>query len=228
MRTIRYVFATLTFALCACGQKDPAMSDASESYFPLVDGSRYEYLHSNGGWTEIVEIEEVAGGLFEQHQEGDPNGESSVSTFDIVDGDVLRIAEDQLIDGELVYSAVYDPGFLRFSEAWVDAEPGSEERRLYDRTETEAGMDPKSVQPRAHTFTVESVSETVDVPAGTFRNCVRVRRQRALDDPSIDDPTAQTEQDKRYWFAPGVGKVQEENTMSGSTEVLVMYEPGEE
>jgi hypothetical protein len=55
-----------------------------------------------------------------------------------------------------------------------------------------------------------------------------LRRQRALDDPSIDDPISQEEQDKLYWFAPGVGKVREENTMTGSTQVLVTYELGEE
>jgi hypothetical protein len=51
---------------------------------------------------------------------------------------------------------------------------------------------------------------------------------RALDDPSIGDPMAQEEQDKLYWFAPGVGKIQEQNMMSGSTEVLVTYDLGEE
>jgi hypothetical protein len=228
MRSARYIFAALAVSLWGCGQTDPGSPSGSDDYFPLIDGARYEYKHSNGGWTEIVEIEAGAGGAFLQHQSGDPDGESSVSTFEIDDGDVLRVAEDQLIDDELVYSTEYDPGFLRFSAAWLDAEVGFEETRRYDRVETEAGMEPKAPQPRAHTFTVESVTETVKVPAGTFRNCVRVRRIRALDDPSIDDPTAQEEQDKLYWFAPGVGKVQEENTMTGSTEQLESYDLGEE
>lgn len=228
MRTIRFSALALVLGVAGCSQEDPPAPADSDSYFPLIDGSRYEYLHSNGGWTEIVEIAAAEGGAFEQHQSGDPDGESSTSTFEVVDGDVLRVAEDQSIDGELVYSATYDPGFLRFSAAWVDEEVGFEETRTYDRTETEAGMEPKDPQPRAHTFKVESVSETVTVPAGTFRDCLRIRRQRALDDPSIDDPMSQEEQDKLYWFAPGVGKVREENTMSGTTEVLVTYELGEE
>lgn len=228
MRPARYAFALLALALAACDQKDPTAPDDSDSYFPLIDGARYEYSHSNGGWTEVVEIEATDDGMFEQHQSGDPDGESSVSTFDVVDGEVLRVEEDQFLDDELVYSATYDPGFLRFSAAWVEAENGFEETRTYDRVETEAGMDPKDPQPRAHTFTVESTSETVMVPAGKFLNCLRVRRVRALDDPSIDDPTAQEEQDKLYWFATGVGKVREENVMTGSTEVLVTYDLGEE
>lgn len=227
MRSARFIAIAALLGLSACGQSDPPSPVDTYHFFPLLDGARYEYLHSNGGWTEIVEIE-AAGARFEQHQSGDPDGESSTSTFDVVRGDVLRVAEDQRLDGELVYSAEYDPGFLRFSAAWVDGEIGFEETRTYDRTETEAGMEPKDPQPRAHTFTVESVSETVIVPAGGFFDCLRVRRQRALDDSSIDDPTSQEEQDKLYWFAAGVGKVREENVMTGSTEVLVTYDLGEE
>jgi hypothetical protein len=227
MLKVTSIAALAALMLAACDQKDPAdkdMGGGGDDYFPLVDGARYEYLHSNGGWTEIVEIEAGDDGMFEQVQTGDPDGESSRSIFDVVDGEVLRVEEDQLIDGDLIYTAVYDPGFLRFSAAWAEEDEGFEETRRYERTETEAGMEPKDPQPRAHTFTVESVNETVTVPAGTFRNCLRVRRVRALDDPSIDDPMAQEEQDKLYWFAAGVGKIREENVMSGSTEVLVTYD----
>jgi hypothetical protein len=222
---------TTTLALAAlaalgCNQKDPVepgTGSVSSSYFPLEDGASWTYLHSNGGWREEVAIERD-GDSFIQTQVGDPSGESSVSTFVIEDGDVLRVEEDLLQDEELVYTAVYDPGFLRFSDDWVDAEQGDEETRRYDRTETEAGMEPKDSQPRAHTYTVESLDEDVTVPAGTFRNCLRVHRKRALDDPSIDDPTAQTEQEKLFWFCEGVGKVREENVMSGNTELLTAYE----
>jgi hypothetical protein len=224
VRVISLALGVLT--ALGCNQKDPVepgTGNSSSSYFPLVDGARWTYAHSNGGWSEEVTIEQE-GDRFIQTQEGDPGGESSVSTFVLDDGDVLRVEEDLLLDGELVYTAVYDPGFLRFSAAWADAEPNDSETRTYDRTETEAGMEPKAAQPRAHTYTVESVDEDVSVPAGTFRNCLRVHRARALDDPSIDDPTAQTEQEKLFWFCEDVGKVREENVISGSTEVLTEYE----
>jgi hypothetical protein len=89
-------------------------------------------------------------------------------------------------------------------------------------------MDPKDPQPRAHVYTVEDVSESVTVPAGTFRNCLRIRRERDLTNPDLMGATDQAEQDKLFWFAPGVGKVREENSMTGMTEVLVDYEIPEE
>jgi hypothetical protein len=219
--------ALLCLAAGACGGEAPP--EAEEDYYPLTPGSSWEYLHSRGGWTETVTIEEVDDepDMFEQVQTGDPDGESSSSIF-VVDGDdVLRIAEDVFLNDELQYSVTYDPGFLRFSAAWIDEETGSDETREYERVETEAGMDPKDPQPRAHVYTVESVSETVTVPAGTFRNCLRIHRERDLDNPDVMDVTDQGEQEKLFWFAPGVGKVREENVMSGSTEVLLDYEIAE-
>lgn len=228
MRTLAVI--AISWLALGCNQSEPPGPDSgsgSGSYFPLLDGSSYSYLHSKGGWTEVVETLEADDGMFESHQSGDPDGATSVSLLEVAGGDVYRVAEDTFLDGELDYSVEYDPGFLRFSDDWLDAELNEGETLTYQRTETKAGDDPKDPQPRAHTFTVESVSDTVTVPAGTFHDCLRVRRQRALDDPSIDDPTSQEEQDKLYWFAPGVGKVREENTITGSTEVLVVYELGE-
>jgi hypothetical protein len=117
---------------------------------------------------------------------------------------------------ELVYSVTYDPGFLRFSDAWVHAAAGATETREYQRTETPAGMAAKTPEPRAHVYTVESIAESVTVPAGIFRNCLRIRRERDLSNPAVVDVTTQSEQEKLFWFAPGVGKVREENLISGS------------
>lgn len=221
--------AALLQLLCAaCNQETPP--EADDSYFPLKDGASWEYLHSNGGWSETVTLEAVAGepDMFVQLQSGDPTGQSSSSTFVLEGGDVLRVAEEQFLMDAPAYSVTYDPGFLRFSDAWVHAAGGATETREYQRTETEPGMAPKAPQPRAHVYTVESVSESVTVPAGTFRNSLRIRRERDLSNVDVMDVTAQTEQDKLFWFAPGVGKVREENSLSGSTEVLVKYTAPEE
>ena len=102
---------------------------------------------------------------------------------------------------------------------------------MYQRTETQAGEPAKDPQPRAHIYTVESVTERVTVPAGTFQNCLRVRRQRDLEGSASEadaGAASQSEQDKLFWFCAGVGKVREENTLSGSTEVLIDYDVPEE
>lgn len=212
----------LPFVL-ACSQKDPPA--VSAGHFPLQDGARWSYLHSNGAWTETVTME-ARGERFVVASSADPMGISSESTLERIDGEVLRVSEDTLIDDVLEQTVTYDPGFLRFADAWKDAEPGRAERRTYLRTETKAGMAPKPPVERAHVFTVEALSESVTVPAGTFRDCVRVRRSRDLGavEPDAGATAAQSEQEKLYWFCPGVGKAREENALTGSTEVLVEYD----
>jgi hypothetical protein len=70
----------------------------------------------------------------------------------------------------------------------------------------------------------------VKVEGQTFRNCVRVRRQRDYErtPPSTDagatEPPVQEDQAKLYWFAPGIGKVKEQNLETDNTEVLVEYD----
>lgn len=214
-------------ALCAaaCNQSDPP-ADEQMDYFPLVDGARYRYLHSKGGWIETLtfEADEDDENRFVQRQSENDDGESSSSVLVRDDGDVLRVSEEQFIDGELDYSTEYDPGFLRFSAAWANGEKGASETRTYDRTETQPGLEPKT-RPRAHVFTVVSLAETVKVPAGQFLNCLMIRRERDLDNDAIAEAdVTQDEQSKMFWFCPGVGKVREENLITGSREELIDYQ----
>jgi hypothetical protein len=215
----------------ACNQKDPVQT--GNSYFPLRDDATWKYLHSKNGWVETVTVHAVDGedATFDQEQTGSPDGDTSTSRLELRDGDVLRVAEEQRLDGDLDYTVVYDPGFLRFSEAWLERDPGDTETHTYERTETKAGQPAKDPESRAHIYTIESLTEEVTVPAGTFQNCLRVRRQRDLtggDAEADAGASEQSEQDKLFWFAAGVGKVREENTLSGSTEELIEYDVGEE
>jgi hypothetical protein len=196
----------------------------SLDYFPLADGASWTYLHSsNMGWNETVTIEATSdANRFVSISSADPSGASSESTFEVVDGDVMRVAEDTLVDGVLDMSTQYDPGFVRFSQRWVDAEPGYSERLTYQRTEMPAGGTPKPPNERAHIFTVEGV-EDVTVPAGTFRNCVRVRRQRDYETMSAGMVVTE-DQRKLYWFCAGVGKVREENVDTEAFETLMEFE----
>jgi hypothetical protein len=226
---VLFAACTLILGVSGCGQTEPP--SLSSGYYPMRDGSSWTYLHSKGGgWSERVTLERSGSdpNTFEQRQSGDPDGESSRSELKLVDGDVLRVTDEQRVDGAVVYSVVYDPGFIRFSAAWQDAEVGEAFTEEYERTETDVGEAPSPTQPRAHRFTVEAFSETVTVPAGTFRDCIRVRRERALDLVPDGGTFSQEEQEKLFWFAAGVGKVREENLITGSTEVLSAYEVPEE
>jgi hypothetical protein len=258
-----------------CDQKEPPSLDAdagTRSYYPFVDGARYRYLHSKGGWVETVTIAAVRGerDTFEQTQSPNTMGESGTSMLVRRSGEVLRVSEEQFLDDVLTFSIEYDPGFLRFADSWAEERVGFSETRSYERTETKAGGAPKAPQPREHVFSVEEVGETVTVPAGTFRNCVVIRRERVVmagggggaggplggagafadEDAGVDgqagsgatggsggssasggssgsagsSAAAQDDQRKLFWFAPGVGKVREENLDTRSTEELIDYQ----
>ena len=168
-----------------CNQDPPPALD--DDYYPLRDGMRYEYQHSKDGWVEEVtlEVDEDDPDRFTMKQSEDPDGNSSVSVI-VRDGDdITRVGEEQFVVEELDRTITYDPGFLRFSAAWLDADEGDEDPRTYERTETEAGETPKPTATRAHIYTVESLSETVTVPAGRFQNCLVILRERDLEKSDV-------------------------------------------
>lgn len=63
-------------------------------------------------------------------------------------------------------------------------------------------LDPDSSD---HRFTIESVLDSVAVPAGTYDNCVRVREHEGRGDPPYD---------VLVWFAQGVGLVKEQTIIN--------------
>lgn len=198
------------------------------NYYPLSDGASWTYRHSsNGGWNETISVaqKKVDGKVvYVVEDTPDPNGEHTVSTLVLNGTAAVRTDKEVYLEvagkPELQYSVNYGSGFVRFDSSWPTQKPGFKETRDYVRVETDVGMPPSPPGDRSHIYHVESVNETVVTEAGTFRNCVRVRRERNWVSP---DPTASEEQDKLFFFAPGVGKVKEENLTKGSTEVLIKY-----
>jgi hypothetical protein len=214
----------------ACEQSDP--EGTSDDYFPLAEGATWTYFHSSkGGWEETITVKKgEESGEFVFKDTENPDGESARITI-VRDGSrAMRIGKEQYADGELIFTVVYDPGFVRFDDDWLEKKPPYEKRLAYQRTETDVGQDPKPTRDRGHIYTVESLTETVKVEGQTFRNCVRVRSQRdyegtpAAADAGVSDPPVQEDQTKLYWFAPGVGKVKEQNLETDNTEVLVEYD----
>jgi hypothetical protein len=93
---------------------------------------------------------------------------------------------------------------LRVDDFHVAAmEPWTEK---YTESKLPSEGEPEFDVARTETFSVASDDELVTVPAGTFHAVVLVRHAEDPDD------------DKRYWFAKGVGKVKERG---GKTEELV-------
>jgi hypothetical protein len=91
---------------------------------------------------------------------------------------------------------------------------GYSEDRTYTRTEYDAqGLNP-IVDPRTQRFIVEAHGETITVPAGTFSDVIRVRRDRV---------GFTNDSNKQFWFAPGVGKIREYDLLTTDMEELTAY-----
>lgn len=224
----------LVFCAGSCGQDDPPeptdLGDGglTDDYYPLVDGASWSYWHSSrGGWEETVTVEETeheGRPDFWMTDNGSPDGRNSKSLL-VRDGTaILRVTKDQFLNGQLELSVEYDPGFMRFDSAWLEQQVPFSETLSYVRTETDVGQQSQPSTDRGHVFTVESLSETVEAEGRTFRNCVRVRRERVPGATSGTTYGIQGEEDNLYWFAPGVGKVYEENLTTGNTEILIEYQ----
>jgi hypothetical protein len=220
-------------ALCAgCGQENPTdePDESLEPYHPLVPGSRWQYAHSD--WEEVVTLEE-----------GDFNGQPAFLMSDSpnpsddlrsdaiiasVDGRVVRLEKDEFLVGAagstvLTSSATYGVGFTRFNEDWANQEVGFRETPEYVRIETRPGeATPRPPEARRHTFEIINLHAQVQTPTGAF-DCIQIKRTKDWE-AEEDGGDASDADAKTFWFARGVGKVQERNDVTGSTEVLTSYE----
>lgn len=201
------------------GAPTPTMQD----YFPMVDGSSFTYVHS-AGWQETITVSATTyegAPAFLLIDTPNPDGERTESIFVQSGTKVLRVYKevfDTTANDTLIEQVEYRPGFLRADNAWAEATLGVEMPESYQRTETTPGQSADPSEDRSHTFVLEGVEDVV-TNAGTFRACLRIRRQRTYE----TDVPSDEGQEKRFWFAPGVGKVQEETLDNGNTERLEAY-----
>lgn len=207
---------------------EPSPSDA---LCPMKEGATWTYYHSsNKGWTEVETVTRADyNGKSTLVVKDTPNPKDSLraDSYHIKEGGrLLRIFKKQfwvdtrnsndILDAEVTY----DPGFLRCDEAWLTKEIGFTESPEYQRAETPANSATKAPEARKHSFTIEA-REDIAVQGGklSFKNCVKVRRGKDWAATSGEDI-----EEKLYWFCPGVGKVREENVVSGNYEELVEYD----
>jgi hypothetical protein len=188
---------------------------APADYYPLVDGASWVYQHIKADMTTFDEVVNMEATTFEGapafkvSDQDDPSGEITVSILARAGTQTMRVHKEVFFGGAPIMIVDYDPGFLRYDNAWMMK--GEVTDWMYDRYEEDGSGNPVDTTPRRQVFTVESLSTSVTVPAGTF-DCVQILRERPA-----------TGKRKRLWFAEGVGKVRDEDLGTGSVEALKEY-----
>lgn len=201
---------------------EPPVQDSA--YYPVTDGARWVYRHSGGStWDEEVVLthtEHEGEPAFMLRDTPGPSGDHSETILARVGSQIARVYREELHGEALQATASYDPGFVRFDHAWVMRADGYGETLGYARVERDARGAITADGDRSHRYTIEAHDDTVEVPAGTFDDCLRVRRSRVR--ASMAAPVEGDED--LFWFCPGVGKVREQDTVSLETEELVSYD----
>jgi hypothetical protein len=243
--------AALAVFVVACSNADPAAPDAggggttdsgssdagpSLGYYPMVDGARWTYVHkpANLGpddcnstcWNETVTLAatEYAGEpAFRSSDDGNaPDMSSAVAILARVGTAAMRVHKIDEEMGVPVEDVTYDPGFPRFDDAWLDLATGTMVSTEYARIALDLTVEPptEGVDVRIQQFVIEG-REDVEVPAGSFRDCLKVRRLREASVGDAGTSGSIDEKEKRFWFCDGVGKVREDSLTTDNQELLL-------
>ena len=222
-------------ALAACGNEqagvevgpdagdDLCAAPASERLLPLAVGWRWTYDVSDDGAaatrkaTTVETLEDVGGtkvGTVAYRVRTEKTDGVTVSwQEDTCDG-VVRHREQSLdLAGVLESDQYYVPGKQRVDDSAAHKVAGATWVTEYTEVEEDPATGAIETRSKADRWTIEAVDEEITVPAGTYR-AIRIRR--------VGEEDGQAE--KRYWFAPGVGKLREEGSQ---LEVLVSVEAAE-
>ena len=195
---------------------------SKQSHYPIVVGSTWTYHHTNPTkqpWDEIDMIETAtymdkpASALTDEE---DGQGEKTRSLLVVQGSGVYRVYKEVAVAGQVAVKVAYDPGFLRYDEAWtkgqtVTLDDGWTQTCVFSSSAAKCA--PGAVKPgtTTHIYKVVETDTEVTVPAGTFK-AVEIERTNPGDNET-----------KRFWFAVGVGKVREFDVTSGAIEELTEY-----
>jgi hypothetical protein len=196
---------------------------AAVSRFPLVDGASWTYRHTSltkEPWNEVAKLSKTTyegKAAFILEDEEDAEGAQTRSTHVVHGTGVFRAFREVRVNGDLALQVTYDPAFLRFDEAWTKV--GQSETldddwtQMCIMTSVASKCAPGAVETgkTTHKYTVVDTHAEVEVPAGKF-DAIEIER--------FNPDESET---RRFWFAPGVGKVREEDTESGAVEELAEY-----
>lgn len=201
---------------------DDAPVDEESSHYPLLAGATWEYqvVDANGTQLrkEIVEATrdpDAKKGLIQiiLTDNEDDQGERTKSKIRRIGQGAFRVHKEILVSGEVTETVEYDPGFVRFDEAWTKLAQGESSDYSYTRSST---LEQGKEEQRGHRYTLKGKKVKVKVPAGVF-TCVHISRERLTG--------ASAGEIVEYWFAPGVGKVREKRLATGKEERLVRFTP---
>ena len=210
----------ITAILFACLIAGSSHAEVVNTYHPLHVGDRwvYETPFSTdedipGKQETVVESRELNGGEYVYKVKY--INDSSSDTFHL-----LRVTEN----GDVLFTALgikqgiladWDPPLIIMPEK--AGEIGCSWEVVHEGYHPDF---PDSVMKSISPFLVESVQDTVVVPAGIFRGCLKVKGE-------IYKPDGSLERSFTSWYAPNVGKVAsilEKPDHEKHCEVLVEYE----
>lgn len=199
----------------ACG---PAPSTGR--LLPLKQGASWTYkiTDSKGVFsdkkTTVEALEDVGGtkaGTRAFRVRTEDTGGATVGWQEDTGTSVVRHREQEFdAANKQLTDAFFTPSKLRLDESEAHLASGATFTTTHTEKSTDLSTMLTTTVDKTETWTVESLDDTVTVPAGTF-HCVRIHRVGAATGSS----------DKLYWFARGVGKVKE--TGGARSEELQAY-----
>jgi hypothetical protein len=196
---------------------------AADSRFPLVAGARWTYRHTSqtkDPWDEIATMRDTTyedKPAFILEDEEDAEGAQTRSTLIVQGTGVYRAFREVRVDGALALQVKYDPAFLRYDEAWLKAgdtitlDDDWTQSCIMTSIASKCAPGAVEVGKTTHKYTVVDTHVDISVPAGKF-DAIEIER--------FNPDESET---RRFWFAPGVGKVREEDAESGAVEELAEF-----
>lgn len=184
-----------------------ALNAESADYFPLSVGNRWVYSPSYGDKGDRVDS---------------IIGEETINDTLTYILNRQEAPDDNYNEKRWIFK---DSAYVKFCKVWSNE--GLDPAIMLDPPLIVIALEPKVGDTwkweadigSAHftaTFYVESVNDSMTVPAGTFGNCVRVRMLDEVTKNSVPDTAY-----RRIWFAPKVGPIVYEKYLTNWSSVTI-------
>jgi len=218
-----WLVVSATLVGCGSGMTTSSMGAATTdaaaaagNYLPLAVGMSWTYnitsaAGTTGQGTTSVEANDMAplAGQSAMRVRSVLLDGSTLSWEQASGSSVLRVEEQQVDQsGAVVVDKQYMPAILVLDESPAHLAAGATWTEDYKELKTPSSKG-KATKEEAQ-WTVESIDDTVTVPAGTY-SCIRVRRIHS---------TSKTPSNTVSWYAAGVGRVRETGAGQNNDQTL--------